>query len=246
MNPPSSSTSVAVVTGGSAGIGAAICRLLLARGLHVINLDRNPPAEASSTAQFIEVDLSDSSATAQVAAGLAKAHSVTRIVNNAGVNIPNLVQDVPLEHIDLMASLHLKTPLILTQAFLPAMQAARFGRIVNIASRAVLGNTHRSAYASTKAGMIGLTRTWALELGQYGITVNTVAPGMIDTALMARTVPVDSPMRKTMTERIAVKRIGTPDELAHAVGFFLDEGSSYVTGQTLYVCGGASLGGAPL
>jgi NAD(P)-dependent dehydrogenase (short-subunit alcohol dehydrogenase family) len=235
-----------VVTGGSAGIGHAICRQLLDQGETVINLDRNAGPERHANLVNIQVDLADAAATRDVASRLAAEYSVTRTVNNAGTNRLALAQDVTLEDLDHVVALHLKTPLILMQAFLPAMQAAGFGRIVNIATRAVLGRTHRSVYAATKSGMIGYTRTWALELGRHGITVNTVAPGPIATELFDASNPPGSATRENLVNMLAVKRVGTPDDLARAVLFFLSPDNGFITGQTLYVCGGSSLGAVPL
>jgi len=235
-----------VVTGGSSGIGAAICRQLLEQGETVINLDRSAPRQERERLHNVRVDLTDTQATIDVCAELAAQYRVLRTVNNAGTNRLNLAQDVTLEDLDYVVALHLKTPLVLMQAFLPAMKEAGAGRIVNIATRAVLGRTHRSVYAATKSGMIGYTRTWALELGQYGITVNTVAPGPIATELFDASNPPGSATRKALVDMLAVKRIGTPDDLARAVLFFLSPDNGFITGQTLYVCGGSSLGAAPL
>lgn len=235
-----------VVTGGSAGIGAAICRQLLDAGDTVINLDRNAAGMSHARLRSLQVDLTDSAATTQLAAQLATEYNVVRTVNNAGANRLNLAEDITLADLDHVVALHLKTPLILMQAFLPAMKEAKFGRIVNIATRAVLGRTHRSVYAATKSGMIGYTRTWALELGRHGITVNTVAPGPIATELFDASNPPGSATRKDLVDKIAVKRLGTPDDLARSVLFFLSPENGFITGQTLYVCGGSSLGAMPL
>jgi 3-oxoacyl-[acyl-carrier protein] reductase len=235
-----------VVTGGSAGIGEAICRQLLDSGETVINIDRDAPRLDHPRLRSFRHDLADSAGTAGLASNLAAEYRVLRTVNNAGTNRLNLAEDVTLADLDHVVALHLKAPLLLMQAFLPAMKEAGFGRIVNIATRAVLGRTHRSVYAATKAGMIGYTRTWALELGGHGITVNTVAPGPIATELFDASNPPGSATRQALTDMLAVKRLGTPDELARAVLFFLSPDNGFITGQTLFVCGGSSLGAAPL
>jgi 3-oxoacyl-[acyl-carrier protein] reductase len=246
MTQSSKKPVITVVTGGSAGIGQAICRQLLEAGESVVSLDRDPARLDHPNLRSIQVDLSDVGATQELARELAEKYQVTRTVNNAGANRLALAEDVKLEDLDYVVSLHLKTPLILMQAFLPAMKQAGFGRIVNIATRAVLGRTHRSVYAATKSGMIGYTRTWALELGRHGITVNTVAPGPIATELFDISNPPGSATRLNLMEMVAVKRLGTPDELARAVLFFLSPDNGFITGQTLYVCGGSSLGAVPL
>ncbi|MGH2550270.1 MAG: SDR family NAD(P)-dependent oxidoreductase, partial [Thermomicrobiales bacterium] len=114
------------------------------------------------------------------------------------------------------------------------------------ATRAVLGRAQRSAYSATKAGMIGYTRTWALELGKRGITVNTIAPGPVATDLFERNNPRGSAEREKIMSMLAVPEIGTPDDVASAVSFFLSDASRYITGQTLFVCGGSSIGAAPI
>jgi NAD(P)-dependent dehydrogenase (short-subunit alcohol dehydrogenase family) len=114
-----------------------------------------------------------------------------------------------------------------------------------MASRAALGKELRTAYAATKAGLVGVTRVWALELGAHGITANALGPGPIATELFERANPADSPRTQAIIDSVPVKRIGTPEDVAHAAGFFLDELSGFVTGQVLYVCGGLTVGSAP-
>jgi NAD(P)-dependent dehydrogenase (short-subunit alcohol dehydrogenase family) len=123
------------------------------------------------------------------------------------------------------------------------MRAQAFGRIVLLSSRGALGLATRSAYSATKAGMIGMARTWALELAPAGITVNVVAPGPIrGTEMFHAVVPAESERERKLAEAIPVRRLGTPEDVARAVDFFVDPGNSFVTGQVLYVCGGASVG----
>lgn len=126
------------------------------------------------------------------------------------------------------------------------MKETGFGRIVNMASRAALGKDLRTAYAATKAGLIGATRVWALELGASGITVNALGPGPIATELFTRANPPDDSRTRAIVEAVPVKRVGTPEDVAYAAGFFLDERAGFVTGQVLYVCGGLTVGTAPL
>lgn len=237
---------VYLITGGSAGIGEAICNHLLERGGTVINLDCNEPRLQHPRLYFYPVDLSGASATQATAQAVTKKFSVGYLVNNAGTARPRSIEQVTLEDLDYVANLHLRASLILTQAVLPAMRSAKFGRIVNISSRAVLGKHDRSVYSATKAGLIGFTRTWAMELGGDGITVNAVAPGPIATELFVKGNPPDSPHTRKLIDSIIVKRMGTPDDVARAVLFFLSPESGFITGQVLYVCGGSSLGAAPL
>ncbi|VVO32523.1 3-oxoacyl-[acyl-carrier-protein] reductase FabG [Pseudomonas fluorescens] len=122
------------------------------------------------------------------------------------------------------------------------MKEAGFGRILNMSSRAALGKELRSAYAATKAGLLGMTRVWALELGRFGITANAIGPGPIRTELFERANPPDSPRTQAIIDSIPVKRLGMPDDIAQAAAFFLDARSGFVTGQVLYVCGGMTVG----
>jgi NAD(P)-dependent dehydrogenase (short-subunit alcohol dehydrogenase family) len=235
--------SVAIVTGGSAGIGRAIALRLLKEGYEVISLDLQP---GDSKARSIKVDLTDAAATAQVAAEIARSHQVTTVVHNAGVIRPALLPEVKLADFNALVNLHLSAAILLTQASLPAMKAAGFGRVVLVSSRAVLGLPTRTSYSATKAGMLGMARTWALELAPMGITVNVVAPGPIQTANFHGIVPEGSPQVDRVIQAIPVKRLGQPDDVARAVMFFAAPESGFVTGQVLYVCGGTSVGSLAL
>jgi NAD(P)-dependent dehydrogenase (short-subunit alcohol dehydrogenase family) len=240
-------THTAIVTGGSTGIGVAICRNLLEQGCDVVSLARRPAGVSSPRLRSVLVDLTDVEATRQAAREVAAAEPVTIVVHNAGAIREKPLEQVPVGDLDALAHLHLAAPLILVQETLPAMQAAGFGRIVLISSRAVLGLAKRTAYASTKAGMIGLARTWSLELAPRGITVNVVAPGPIEeTEMFDDVVPKDSPRKTALAQSIPVRRIGLPQDVARAVTFFTDPAASFITGQTLYVCGGASVGSLAL
>jgi NAD(P)-dependent dehydrogenase (short-subunit alcohol dehydrogenase family) len=138
-------------------------------------------------------------------------------------------------------NLNISATVDVTQAVLPGMQAARFGRIVNISSRSLLGRLGGSMYAAAKAGLVGLTRSWALELAANGITVNCVAPGPVATEMFEQNNPPHLPRSKAMLASIPMARIGKPEEIAAAVAYFLSTEASFTTGQTMYVCGGASI-----
>ena len=133
--------------------------------------------------------------------------------------------------------------MILIKAFAPGMRDAKFGRIVSMSSRAALGKTQRTAYSAAKAALIGMTRTLSLELAADGITVNAVAPGPIATELFDNGHPVGSKKRQRVIDGVPVRRVGTPDDVARAVSSLLAAESGYITGQTLFVCGGTSVGG---
>lgn len=236
----------ALVTGGAAGIGAEVCRVLIADGFHVVSVDRNRPAVSDPERTDIVCDLFDLAATERVAAEIAGQFRVTHFVHNAGVIRANLVEKTSAADLIALAQLHLGAAITLGQAVLPAMKVGG-GRIVLMSSRAALGTVTRTVYSATKAGVIGLARTWALELAQYGITVNAVAPGPIGgTDMFHEVLPVGDPRIAGLAASIPMKRLGTPADVANAVRFFLSDASGFVTGQTLYVCGGASIGQAPL
>jgi 3-oxoacyl-[acyl-carrier protein] reductase len=153
------------------------------------------------------------------------------------------LEDVAPEDLQILTNLHLAAPLALVQANLATMKAQHFGRIVLVSTRAVLGLAKRTAYASTKAGLLAMARTWALELGPFGITANVVAPGPVaGTKIFHDIIPADSPKIAAIAQSIPVRRLGTPEDVARAVQFFASEGAGFITGQTLYVCGGTSVG----
>jgi NAD(P)-dependent dehydrogenase (short-subunit alcohol dehydrogenase family) len=231
-----------LVTAASRGIGRGIASRLTADGYRVINLDRAAPAALLPSESFIQVDLADRAATAAALAEAVERHAPTRLVNNAGVVRPASLEDVTLEDLEAVVSLNLRCAIQCAQAVLPAMKATRLGRIVNISSRAAIGKELRTVYAATKAGLIGMTKTWALELAAAGITVNAIGPGPIGTELFHAANPPDSPKTKAIIDGVPVKRLGTPDDIAHAAAFLLDDRAGFVTGQVLYVCGGMTVG----
>ncbi|WP_342131006.1 SDR family oxidoreductase [Hydrogenophaga sp. OTU3427] len=237
---------VAAVTGGSAGIGRVICEQLLADGYEVVSLSRRATDIAHPRLHSVEVDLSDRAATGEAVREMVKQHEVTTVVHNAGVIRAALLPDVKLDDLDALVDLHLGCAIQLVQATLPAMRARHFGRVVLLSSRAALGLQTRTSYSATKAGMLGMARTWALELAPEGITVNVVAPGPIRTDMFYDVVEQGSERERALAASVPVKRLGESADVARAVGFFADERNSFVTGQVLYVCGGTSVGSLAL
>ena len=233
---------VAIVTGGSAGIGAAICRRMIGAGYEVVSLARRKPDWTDVALRAVEVDLTDARATEHAATGLAKQYAISCVIHNAGMVRPNLLPDVRQEDLHDLTQLHLGAAILIVQAALPSMRERNFGRIVLISSRAALGLQTRTVYSATKAGMIGMARTWALELAPSGITVNVVAPGPIqDTDMFREVMPVGGEREAALARAIPVRRLGRSDDVARAVMFFAAPESSFITGQLLYVCGGASV-----
>jgi NAD(P)-dependent dehydrogenase (short-subunit alcohol dehydrogenase family) len=238
-----SERNVAIVTGGSTGIGAEISRQMLAAGYEVVSLARRAPDWTHPKLHAVAVDLLDGAATKAAAREVASRFAVSHVVHNAGAIRPALLAEATEEDLHALTQLHLGAALHVVQAVLPSMQAAHFGRIVFLSSRGALGLATRSNYSATKAGMIGLARTWALELAASGITVNVVAPGPIaDTEMFREVIEEGSAREAALAKAIPVQRLGRSDDVARAVLFFADRAQGFVTGQTLYVCGGASVG----
>jgi 3-oxoacyl-[acyl-carrier protein] reductase len=235
----------ALVTGGSQGIGRAIVERLAADGFHVVSLDLRRPGALAGSETYVEVDLSQPQAAAQALAQVTGQFDVSVLVNNVGTVQPGALKDVTFDDLEKVVALNLRCTIQCAQAVVPGMKARRHGRIVSISSRAALGKELRTLYAATKAGLHGLTRTWALEFARHGITVNAIGPGPIATELFARANPADSPRTKAIVEGVPVGRLGTPADVAHAVAFFADPRAGFVTGQVLYVCGGMTAGVAP-
>jgi 3-oxoacyl-[acyl-carrier protein] reductase len=224
-----------LITGGAHGIGAAIARRCRDDGYTPVILDREGDG-------VIHCDLSDPNSTAAALSKALNEGPITRLVNNVGAVFPAAVADQTLEEFDSAVALNLRSALQCIRALLPSMRESGFGRIVSMSSRAALGKELRPAYAATKAGLIGLTRVVALEEGRHGITANAIGPGPIATELFSRANPVDSPKTQAIVSSVPVQRMGTPEDVAQAASYLLDGRSGFVTGQTLYVCGGMTVG----
>ncbi|WPB56614.1 SDR family NAD(P)-dependent oxidoreductase [Xylophilus sp. GOD-11R] len=241
-----SKTQATVVSGASSGIGRAIAEALLAHGRTVVNLDYNLPDWTHERLVSFQADLTSEAATRERAAEIAAAYDVVALVNNAGATRPGTIDTATSAQLDDVVGLHLRAPMLLTQAFLSSLRASGQGRIVNMSSRAALGKVDRIVYSATKAGMVGLTRTLAMELGRDGITVNAIGPGPIATELFRKSNPEGAPQTQRILDSIAVGRMGTAEDVARAALFFLAPENGFVTGQILYVCGGTTLGQAPV
>jgi NAD(P)-dependent dehydrogenase (short-subunit alcohol dehydrogenase family) len=240
---------VALVTGAGRGIGAATAERLAADGADVVVNDIDP-AGARATADLVEKlgrtalvshhDVSHhAAAQALVAQALGFFGRVDILVNNAGITRDALVHKLDERDWDDVVRVDLKGPFSVGQACARHMIARGRGRIVNIASLAWLGNIGQAAYAAAKAGLVGMTRTLALELGRRGIQVNAIAPGFIDTA-MTRKVP--EPIRAQFVRKIPLGRIGVPADIADVVAFLASDAARYISGQCIHVDGALSVG----
>jgi 3-oxoacyl-[acyl-carrier protein] reductase len=236
-------TQTTLVTGGAGAIGTAICERLSRDGQKVVVVDLHRP-EHGFCADHLIVDLSAPDQIREVVGRYCADHPVTRLVNNAGIVKPASVDNSTVEDFTLVMNINVRAALQLSQLCLPAMRAAGWGRIVNISSRVALGKELRSAYAASKAALLGLSKTMALELGRDGITVNCVGPGPIRTKLFADANPPDSPLTRRILEAIPVGFMGEPQDVAAAVAFLASDDARFITGQMLYVCGGMSVGAA--
>jgi 3-oxoacyl-[acyl-carrier protein] reductase len=243
---------VAIVTGAGRGIGAATARRLAADGLAVgvVDLDeataRGTAEQVTATGGRAAAVAADVTDPAQVAAAVERVADTlgppTVLVNNAGVLRDNLLFKMTDDDWDTVMAVHLRGAFLFSRAAQAHMVAARWGRIVNLSSRSALGNRGQANYAAAKAGLQGFTKTLAIELGPFGVTVNAVAPGFIVTEMTAATAArlgVDfEEYQVRAAEQTPVRRVGRPEDVAHTVSYFASEAASFVSGQVVYVAGG--------
>ena len=243
---------VAVVTGGARGIGAAISRRLAADGMAVGVIDLKEGdcgatvdaiKEAGGRAFAAGADVSDTAqVTAAVDAIAAELGPPAVLVNNAGVLRDNLLFKMSDDDWDTVMNVHLKGAFLMSRACQKFMVEQKYGRIISLSSSSALGNRGQANYSTAKAGLQGLTKTLAKELGQFGITANAIAPGFIVTDMTAATaarVGVDfEDFQKGAAAGIPVRRVGQPEDVAHVASFLASEGAGFVSGQVIYVAGG--------
>ena len=246
---------VALVTGAAQGIGAAIAERLAADGAKVAVLDLQADAARATadritavggTAIALGADVSDrEQVQAAVDALVGEFGGLHILINNAGVLRDNLLFKMSDDDWSTVMNVHLRGAFVCSQLAQKHMVEAKYGRIVSMSSTSALGNRGQANYATAKAGLQGLTKTLAIELGPFGITANAVAPGFIETAMTKATAErigtTIEAMRENVAANVPVRRGGVPADIANTVAFFAGEESGYVTGQVIYVDGGRGL-----
>lgn len=230
-----------LITGATKGISQAISLYLNQIGYHVIGIARTCPTWDFPGSLYL-ADLSSEVETQAIFDEIKNQYCVSGLINNIGVANPISLENLKLADFHYVLDINLRPAVQAVQTFMSQMKANKWGRIINISSRAILGKPGRSSYSAAKAALIGLTRTWALELVKDGITVNAIAPGPINTEQFFLNHPKGSNEEKAVMASIPMKRMGEADEIAFAASFFLDVKAGFITGQTLFVDGGGSLG----
>ena len=244
---------VAIVTGAGRGIGAAIAHRLAADGMSVGVVDLDEQGSRRTAKEIIEnggraipigADVADETAAGNaVQQTAAELGPVTVLVNSAGIIRDNLIFRMSTADWDSVMDVHLRGAFLMTRAAQTHMTQAKWGRIVNISSTSALGNRGQANYAAAKAGLIGFTKTLALELGKFGVTANAIAPGFVETEMTAATAARQGldfeEWKSSIAREIPLGRIGQPEDVAAVASFLCSEDAGYVSGQVIYVSGGA-------
>jgi len=235
----------AIVTGGARGIGMAISVALLKKGYYVFIADLEHIINTAeklndNNCTYLNCDITRANDVKMLFDTVLNSHKkVDLLVNNAGIIKDNMIWNMPEEDFDKVININLKGTWLMCKQAAMIMKSQNHGRIVNIASRAWLGNRGQSNYSASKAGVIAMTRVLALELGKYNICVNAVAPGLIDTPLTQNLKP---DVIESLIQAQPTKTIGKPEDVANAVAFLGSNEVNFITGQVLYVDGGKSIG----
>jgi NAD(P)-dependent dehydrogenase (short-subunit alcohol dehydrogenase family) len=237
---------VAIITGAAKGIGKAISERMVKENYVTILVDVDNEngitlaKKLGDSAKYIFCDISNHQEVENLFKTVVDEYGgIDVLVNNAGIIRDNVIWKMPEEDFDKVMDVNLKGTWLMCKVVGTLMREQKKGRIVNIASRAWLGNRGQSNYSASKAGVVGLTRVLALELGKYGVLVNAIAPGLIDTPLTQK-LPQD--VQDKLIEAQPTKTMGKPEDIANAVSFLCDDKTQFITGQTIYVDGGKSIG----
>ncbi|MDQ3261466.1 MAG: SDR family oxidoreductase [Pseudomonadota bacterium] len=240
---------IAIVTGSGSGIGQAIVKRLAANRAKTVVVDINQDNADKTVAEIranqghaiaVGCNVTVKSEVQTMVQQVLDQHGhIDILINNVGIVRDNYITKMPEADWDLVIDTNLKSYFLCSQAVVPHMREQEYGRIVNVSSRAWLGNVGQANYSAAKGGVVSLTRVLALELGKSGITANCIAPGLIDTPLFRN---LRDDVQDKLKKAQPSPKIGTPEEVAYAAHFFASDEAWYMTGQTLYVCGGKSLG----
>jgi NAD(P)-dependent dehydrogenase (short-subunit alcohol dehydrogenase family) len=238
---------IAIVTGAAKGIGKAISSRLADDGCFVCGIDIDDDFGmklvrelGKESSKYYRCDIQNEDQVKELFQSIIKEfNKINILINNAGIIYDNLIINMSLKEFENVINVNLKGTWLMCREAANIMKTLESGRIINISSRALLGNPGQSNYSASKAGIIGLTRSLALELGRYNIFVNAVAPGLIDTPL-TRALP--SEVREKLIQAQPTKNIGKPEDVANVVAFLANERTRFITGQTIYVDGGKSIG----
>lgn len=237
---------IAIVTGAAKGIGKAISKQLIEENYIVILVDVDEKngeklaTELGESAKFTKCDISNKQEVKELFDSVKdNFRKIDVIVNNAGIIRDNMIWKMPENDFDQVVDINLKGTWLMCKEAAIIMREQQGGRIINISSRAWLGNRGQSNYSASKAGVVGLTRVLALELGKYGVLVNAIAPGLIDTPLTQK-LPED--VQEKLIQAQPTKTMGKPEDIANAVAFLSNPKTNFITGQTIYVDGGKSIG----
>lgn len=240
---------VAIVTGSGRGLGAATALRLASDGAHVVINDLNAQSAESTAAEVEKLgrksmishhDVSNHASAGELAAQIKeKFGRLDILVNNAGITRDSMLYKLSEEKWDEVIRVNLKGPFNMGQACAKIMMEQKYGKILNLASVAWMGNIGQTNYSASKAGVVGMTFTWALELSRYGINVNAIAPGFID-SLLTQQIPPD--IKEKFIQRIPLKRIGQPEDIANLIAFLVSDQAAYITGQCIQIDGGLTVG----
>ena len=238
---------IAIVTGAAKGIGKAICKKLVNEGFYVVAVDMDKDGEAGlinelgkDNLEYVNMSICIEQQVKELFTSVKnKFGTISAVVNNAGIIRDNMIWNMSADDFDAVINVNLKGTWLMCREAAMVMKEQKSGRIVNIASRAWLGNRGQSNYSASKAGVVALTRVLALELGKYNVSVNAVAPGLIDTPL---TQKLEKSVLQKLIDAQPSKSMGSPDDVANAVSFLVSGNTQFITGQTIYVDGGKSIG----